>query len=78
MLVFRNGSEWLVVFIDIHPFMHIFTHRGGVNYAGRQPARHEQLGWGVLLRDTTRLSKEKPGIEPATLQVLAKPLYLLS
>ena len=36
----------------------VHTHNlyyGGVNHAGRQPARQEQLGWGVSLRATLTL-----------------------
>ena len=40
---------------------------GGVNHAGWQPGRQEQLGWGFLLMDTTTLSEEEPGIEPLCL-----------
>ena len=35
---------------------------GGVSHAMRQPARQEQLGWGVSLRDTSTHSQEKLGI----------------
>ena len=46
----------------------IFIHTdGGVDHARRQPARREQLGWGVLLRDTSTL--EDPGIKLATLRL---------
>ena len=37
----------------IHPF--IVNGDSGVNHAREQPARREQLGLGVLLRDTSTL-----------------------
>ena len=41
------------------PRFTIFTHShtdGGISHARRQPARREQLGWVVLLRDTLTLA----------------------
>ena len=59
--------------------MHTFKHRrrsqrSGVSHARQQPARQEQLGLGVLLRDTPTHSKEEQGIELATFRLPAKPL----
>ena len=45
-------------------FTHSCTHShtdGGVNNARRQPARREQLGCGVLLRDTSTLARRSSG-----------------
>ena len=39
---------------------------GGVDNAGRQPARRELLGFGVLLRDTSTVSRQEPGNKHAT------------
>lgn len=50
-------------------FTHSLTHSytdGGVSHARRHPARREQLGLGVLLKDTSTLGPVEPGIEPPT------------
>ena len=62
----------------ILPHIHHSHTDGGVSHAGRQPAGREQLGLGALLKDTSTLSEEEPGIEPTTFTLLANPLYLLS
>ena len=51
---------------------------GGVNGAGRQPARQGQSGRGVSLRDTSTLSLQEPGIEPATFRLQVNRLNRLS
>ena len=40
---------------------------GGVNLARRQPARGGQSGFGVLLREISKLNYEEPRIELAAL-----------
>ena len=65
-------------------FTHSCTHShsdGGVSHAGRQPARWEQIGWGVLLRDTSTLGFQvsvEPGFELTSFRLPANPLDLLS
>ena len=61
--------------ITQHSLVHTHIY---VSYARRQPAHQEQLGLGALLRDTTTLSQEEPGIEPATLRLPANLLFPLS
>ena len=55
-----------------------FLTRVRVNHARRQPARQEKSWFGALLRDTSTLSKEEPGIELSSFRLRANPLYLLS
>ena len=60
-----------------HSYIHLYTD-GAVNHARKQPAGQEQLGLGILLRDTSKFSLEEPGIQPATFQWPDNLLYLLS
>jgi hypothetical protein len=81
-----NGLHLYSVFLTsghpkrctILPHIHHSHTDGGVSHAGRQPAGREQLGLGALLKDTSALSEEEPGIEPTTFRLPADPLYLLS
>ena len=58
--------------VDRHSPVHAHVPHSPVHAhtdAGRQPAQVSRL-------DTTTLSLEEPGIEPATLRLPANPLYL--
>ena len=45
-----------------HPYTTVHRHiHSGVNHAGRQPARREQLGLGALLSDTSTLRRRSQG-----------------
>ena len=48
---------------------------GGHSHAGRQPARWEQWGWGVLLRDTPTLTRDRISNLPVTSQPEADQSY---
>ena len=59
---------------------HIHTHTdGGVDHARRQPARQEQLGWGVLARGHHDAhARRSRGSKSLTFRLPVNPLYLLS
>ena len=50
---------------------------GGVNHARRQPARQEQSGWGVLLRDTLTLKLTTFWLHPPALPLTHSTSYPL-
>jgi len=59
------ATKALYILPHIHPFTHSYTN-GGVSHAGRHRARRKELGFGVLLMDTSTLGQVESGIESPT------------
>lgn len=57
-------------------FTHSLTHSytdGRVSHARHQPSRQDQLGLGVLPKDTSTVGQVEPGIKPPTFQLVDNP-----
>jgi hypothetical protein len=74
----RISNQWpLKAFLQYCvTFTHSYTHShtdGGVSHAGRQPARREPLGGGILLREHLDTQLGGAGDRTSNLPVTSQP-----